>query len=197
MKRFILAILFLMSSVHHVNAQILQGVFGTHSVAQTSVLKDSSTTESASVTVAGTSGRLYMGSVWSTGSAYTLTSLKIKLHKSLSPTGNITLYIYSDSGATYPDNVPLSLVATSTNTVDSSTLSDTPGVLVEFTFSGVALSTATKYWMVLYKATYDNNNHFSFRRGAVSNYLVCKSGDGSTWSSNNTDSMAVFESWGY
>ena len=72
-----------------------------------------------------------------------LTAVELYLAKVLAPTGTLTGYLYSDNAG-----VPGTLLATSENTVDASTLSTT-AALYRFSWVPVATSGATSYWFVV------------------------------------------------
>ena len=88
---------------------------------------------------------LYLGYSFTSSSAYTLTQIGVGLIIGAgSPlTQPVTAYVYSDSGGSGPS----ASLGTSTNTV-SSTLTASPAYYL-FQFAGVALSSSTRYWIVL------------------------------------------------
>jgi hypothetical protein len=81
--------------------------------------------------------------VTSTGDQTYLTAVELYLAKVLAPTGTLTGYLYSNNAG-----VPGTLLATSENTVDASTLSTT-SALYRFSWVPVATSASTAYWFVL------------------------------------------------
>lgn len=125
------------------------------------------------------SGTTYIGLSWTPGSSYTITQIAPKLYKVLSAVQTLTAYIYSDA-LTVPDTV----LATSTNTVDASTLStDTTGVYTNFQFSGLALTGSTRYHLVIGCSSVDASNFVRIRYltvGGGSEFLDLDA-DGTSW----------------
>lgn len=98
---------------------------------------------------------LYEGYSFTSSSAYTLTQVGVGLEKMVgSPlTHPVTAYVYSDSGGSGPS----ALLGTSTNTVSSTLTSSL--VYYLFQFAGVALSSSTRYWIVLSVPLLDTSNY--------------------------------------
>lgn len=97
----------------------------------------------------------YNATSFTTGSAYTLKRLTVYLKcVGTCPAVNITGYIYSDnSGA------PNTALATSTDTIAASTIGTSDYAYYPLNFTGVELSNATKYHIVLTKAYTDSENY--------------------------------------
>lgn len=102
------------------------------------VLKDSRT--SGSTAIGLSTGVEKYCSTFTAGSDYTMTKMEVVLYRSSVPSGNISLKIYSPNASKLPNT----LLATSTNTIDASTLTTTP-TYYTFNFSGLALTNGTQY----------------------------------------------------
>jgi hypothetical protein len=110
-------------------------------------LKDSQTTQNDYWYLGNGSVRLYASS-FTAGSSYTLIEAQWYCKKSGSPTFNIRGYIYSDSSGS-----PGTLLATSTNDVAASGITTSYGWQIVHTFSGQALTSGTKYHLVVHALT--------------------------------------------
>jgi hypothetical protein len=81
---------------------------------------------------------------FTTAGAIDVATVRVAINKSASPTDDVSLQIWSDTGA----NLPNASIATADNVYNGAALSSTPSWL-EFQFSTpVALSASTKYWLV-------------------------------------------------
>jgi len=113
------------------------------------------------------------------GSSYTLTQLAVKIYKNGSPTDSITAAIY-DGEETF--HTPVNSLGESTNSVDLSTLSTTPGAYVNFTFAGVALTNGTRYHVILKRSTVGDPNYPGWRTDTSSQSQYQRySADGGSW----------------
>jgi len=93
---------------------------------------------------------------------YTLTKAAFCCHSvTLSPTHTLTGKIYSKTSDTAYEDEPNALLATSTNTVDASTL--VAGVYFEFLFAGLALTSGEDYWAFCETNGTDASNYFNLR----------------------------------
>lgn len=149
-------------------------------------------TASGGYQIADTVSNLWRGShiiVGSDGSAggYTCTRIGAYLYKTGSPTQTITAELYSHDGV---NDWPNSLLATSTTTVDASSITATASASAElFTwdFSGQSLSNATSYWVVLQTGASSNDasNYIWWSRftnnPADRAQTITRSVDGSSW----------------
>lgn len=113
------------------------------------------------------------------GSSYTLCGLRIRAHKTNSPTFLIYASIYSDSGS----NSPNAKIGTGSTAVSSSTFSTSPDN-VDFSGLSASLSSGVKYWIVLDAS--DSPRNYSPQVG-IEGYsgsasdVWSLSADGSTW----------------
>lgn len=119
-----------------------------------SVEKQSQTTGTDTSGAFDSANRVYVGTDFVAASSYTLTRFDLYLLRIGSPTGNITAYIYSNSGG-----APNTLLGTSTNTIDASTISDASPEWITWNFSGVSLSNGTVYWIEITKSAGDDSNY--------------------------------------
>lgn len=122
-------------------------------------------------------GNQWLATQFTTALAYALDSITLKLLKVGSPTGNINVYLYSDSGS----NTPGSLLATASETLAASSLTGSSAEYV-FTFSGYSLSSATKYWTAVKSSVVDVNNWVEWSASTLDNTgLTYASANGSSW----------------
>lgn len=151
-----------------------------------------------------TAGTGYLGSifgystyVWYAGSFTTeagaqsaVCTVEAQIYKVASPTGNIYLYIYNDSSG------PSSQVATSgTNYVDASTIPDVAdGAYSSWTLSSTwTPDPSTRYYIVIYKSTYDSSNHIRWQTNvSTGTETAYSSGDGSSWTSTDATASVNF-----
>lgn len=119
----------------------------------TYTLKDSQTTDNDFWTN-GNGGRTYLGTSFTAGSSYTLHRVELKLNILNSPVGPIYCDIYNDDGAGLPNVV----LGTATNTVDSAALPTTADYSSRWEFTGLALTSGTKYHIVIH-GTGTNNGY--------------------------------------
>jgi hypothetical protein len=125
-------------------------------------------------------------------SAIDVTSIRVALNKSGTPTDNVSLKIYSDTGA----NLPNASLGTADNVYNGANVSTTQS-WVEFHFATpVSLSASTKYWMVLERSTaVDGSNNYLVRYNSGSVYAsngvsVRNSG---TWGAESSTNDMVFQ----
>jgi len=143
----------------------------------------------ASTTLGNASnGTWYVAGRFTASSSYTCT--KIEVYVSVvtgSPTQTLTGYIYSKTGANYWDDVPNALLETSTNTIDSTTIS--ASTYITFLFTGEALTNAEQYWAVFKTSAYDDDNNISLRYDSSDVQRVMRSVTPISWS--NTDNSSA------
>ena len=117
-----------------------------------------------------------------------MNKLTVHLDQSGSPTFNITAKIYSDTAGT--------LVATSTNTIDSSTVSAS-GAFYDFTFNAGAITAATTYYIALEPDAVGNTgDNVDWSIEATDIYaggIAYKITDGNVWSATSGDWDRNFE----
>jgi hypothetical protein len=93
--------------------------------------------------------------------------IRVPLFKSGSPTDNVSVQIWSDTGASLPN----ASIATAANVYSGSSLSAS-AAWTEFQFSTpVALTSGTKYWIVVQRSgAMDSANYYLVSRATVSGY---------------------------
>lgn len=134
----------------------------------------------------------FAGYSFTASSSYTLTSVKMYMYiYSAQDPFAIHAYIHAASGTAVG-----SRLATSTNTINAETLTG-PGAYYEFTFSGVSLTNATRYYVVV-------DSDYS---AGISYVIECQDGgseyfswsaDGSTgWSGPNNSIQGSMQIYGY
>jgi hypothetical protein len=112
------------------------------------------------------------------GSSYTCTQLGLGIFRYATATANnVTAYLYSDSSLS-----PLTLLATSTNTIAGSALNAGSPTEQLFQFSGQALTGGTRYWAAV-MAPVDNVNHcgWACQDASPGSEDFARSSDGSIW----------------
>jgi hypothetical protein len=93
----------------------------------------------------------------------------VRIYKVNSPTFNINLAVYSDTGSNAPD----SALGTSTTTKAASELTaDTGGEEVKFGGLDVSIIAETRYWIVLYASAHGDTNYVNWHAlaAAFGNY---------------------------
>jgi hypothetical protein len=160
------------------------------------VKKDEATTENDQEDVGNISNRQEIGTSWTTGSAYTIRRIAVKLFKVGSPTFTLTAEIHADNGSGLPSGTPL---CTSSTVVDSSTLTGS-AVTTYFDFdTGSALSDTTKYHIVLdSSAIGDESNYVRYRinfNGASGQKITAF--NGTVWSQTYDNSQAWLETYAF
>jgi hypothetical protein len=154
-------------------------------------LKDSYNTGDTSQAVLSVTNVWY-AQLFLTTSAYTISSVKLKLFRDVGVTGTLTASIRATSGSN-PTGGDLT-----SGTLDISTLgTSAPGAWHEITLTPYALSDATTYAIVLRDdtsgATYWRAN---FANGYASGLLRLSSNSGSSWGSYASDNAdAMFETY--
>jgi hypothetical protein len=124
----------------------------------------------------GSSTRYVNGTITIGVSTFTCTKVRLVIGRSGTGAPLLTGYIWADSAG-----VPGTLLATSTNTVDGTTLA-TGGGDADFLFSGVSLVNGTTYWVGASASAIDAANYNTIRGGSTSSGLLYRSPDGTTWS---------------
>lgn len=134
-----------------------------------------------------------ISSDWVAGSSYTLTRIDVDMKKFGSPTGNITLDVYSASSG-LPTGASL---GTSTNTVDASTVSTaSAGATYTFNFTGVSITNGSSYCMV-WSGTYSLSTSNNIREvgGTVTSRKLGKY-NGTSWSQDTANDQVNFTTYG-
>jgi hypothetical protein len=162
-----------------------------------SVLKDSQDASDDYDYLGNDAGHEYFGTSFVATSSYTLTSFQLKMYKTGSPTGTITGYVHADTGS----GLPGTLLGTSVNTIDASTVAaGTPG---DFSgtvpFSGVSITNGTKYYLVVRKPTVDASNYVTMRQkfNTVTGNNTALRGDAGAWQAMFADTQLSFKTYGY
>lgn len=194
MKKIIILFILLIAANAHAAGVATFGCLAGASAAAGScddaVAKDSSTSTAGGFMLIGNqSATKNMGSRFTTGSAYSLctVTVKLKLDSSSDPSWTITAYIFSD-GTTAPS----ALVATSSNTVSTSTLT-TSYSDVSFTFDPVALNGT--YWLVI-GVSANGANCIAWGKANTGTGTTAYSADRASWTGLGT-SMGAYATTGY
>jgi hypothetical protein len=156
------------------------------------VLKDSQETSNDSEAFANGTGNLYRSTSFTAGSSYTLIRAALGMTKTGVPSRTFDLRIYSDNGSDVPDT----LLATSTNTINMSDLVSSLNWTADFSFSGLSIVSGTKYHLVPYCATYDVDNYVYWNLNAgVASHSTRYSGNGTSWTAYDTSSQGLFRTY--
>lgn len=131
-------------------------------------------------TMQSSSSRTYVVSICTPGASYTITRVDLRMFRTGTGAATLTARIYSDSSTT-----PATLLASSTNTVDSADVSTTES-WVTFYFAGQAVTSGTPIWIGVSGATTDASNYYTFRGAATSTGTIDSSSNGSAWSGLST-----------
>jgi hypothetical protein len=154
-------------------------------------LKDSQETRDGWLRLAYSSSYAYAAGSFTPTSSYTLTKVALYLLKVSAPTFPITVYIYSDSSDT-----PNVAIATATNTIDSSTLSTSTYGWFEALFNGIALTSGTKYHIVIYASSFSTTNWVRWGYYAtVTGQTVKYSANGTTWIIEDSSGQLDFRTY--
>lgn len=159
------------------------------------VAKDSQSTNNDFDDFADAAARENVGSSFTAGSSYTIRRVELLLYRLGSPTFTFTVSIYADSGGV-PTGAAL---CTSTETFDSSTLGTTAATVTANFSTGTALTSGTKYHIVLdSSAVGDGSNDVRWRinYNTVSGQSIT-SYNGAVWSTRYASSQAVFTSYAF
>lgn len=160
-----------------------------NSTVQNSTLKQSLGGTGSGLTVFST-GKAYVGDIFTADSNYTLTSVKgfVRYNANV-PNGTISAYLYAVGGS--PAH-PTTLIATSSTTLDSATLT-TSIAAYTFNFSGSSLSNGTQYAIIFGKAI---TSPTSIIMDASATGSFEKSADAATWYSSSGNTFRI-ETYGY
>jgi len=154
-------------------------------------LKDSQETSDSYERLGYGSNYLYVAGSFTPASSYTLTKVALYLLKTSAPTSLITVHIYSDSSGS-----PSSLLATSTTTIDSSTLSTSTYGWFEVLFDGIALTSGTKYHIVAYVSSYSSTNYIRMGYyGTVTGQTVKYSANATSWITEDSTAQLDFRTY--
>ena len=124
---------------------------------------------------------------FTTVGAFTCTQIEFYVDSVVgSPTGTLTAYIYSKTGATAADDEPNASLATSSNTIEAETLTGTE--YIAFTFN-YALSATESYWAVIYSNAQAWDNYIVLRFDSTDVERVMYGGDGGTWLNRDNTSQ--------
>lgn len=138
----------------------------------------------------GRTTQKYAAGAFVPASSYTLTGIGVqfKITAGAPFSGAVSCFIYS-ADANSPAK-PGSLLATATNTIQPTLTTSYQEFF--FTFSGIALTSATKYFVVLQQATTDTVNYATWGAAvAASQTLAYYSADGSTWTASVNSQMSI------
>ena len=135
----------------------------------------------AAVTLGQTSARKYDAGEIVAGASFTCTKIALSLGRIGTGTPVLTGYIWANNAGQ-----PGTLLGTSTNTVNGTTLNSAAPTVAEFTFAGVALTNGTTYWFGVMADVIDAANYTQVYGGATSTANQYVSPDGTTWTANST-----------
>lgn len=130
---------------------------------------------------------LYFASPFTASASYTVCSVTNAMFATGSPGFNLKCAIYTDSGSN-----PGTLVGTASAAVSASTIG-TSEATVTFTGLNAAVTSGTKYWIVIWvsggsTSYYTSYLHVPYSVG-VSTDVLAKSSDGTTWSQPHNYSL--------
>lgn len=155
MRRFIIVLFLLILALPVQSATMVSGrpcPGGTGSCV-TEVTGDSDTSGSASTYALGHATRIRLGGTWTASESYTSCEIDVRVKKVGSPTGAITVKVYTTSEGT-----PKTAIATASNTISAASVSTnfqtfTMSIAGEFT-------NGTVYFLSLETTTNDAENYY-------------------------------------
>lgn len=169
-------------------AQVLMQQGKTVVIAPTcSTAKDSVTgTTADQVAIGNFSSHTYIATKFVAGSSYTVCKATIPFFNTLSPTGSITMYIYSDS-----PGAPGTQIGTGSGAVLESSFPGTEGTAIAFTGMSAAVVSGTTYWLVA-ALTGDGNGsaYANWPEATSSSGTIDNSSDGISWNGLSSFSNA-------
>jgi len=121
----------------------------------------------------------WVSSQFTASGTYTLTRIDVSIKKINSPSYTITAHVYSNTS-----NSPLASLASSTNTVSGTSVT-TSYALYQFDFTGVSISSATKYHIVLTTSGTNGVDYFLWETESSGGRIEVSS-DGSSWLFNSS-----------
>jgi hypothetical protein len=134
--------------------------------------------------------RYYQGTAFTSTGTYYLTKIEVSLAKVASPTMNITCYLYSSSSYN-----PTNLLASSTTTVDASTITD--NVFRSFSFSGsYQIQNSTQYWVVLKGDNVNSTNYVTWGCATSGGDILTDEDGTGTWT-NQVAWHGSYKIYGY
>lgn len=136
--------------------------------------------------IGSAASNVYRGTKYTPSVTATVCKIELTLRKVNNPTGNLTAYVYDHNAGA---NTPGTLLATSTNVIDSSTLS-TSYTQAVFNFTGVALTNGTVYWVVISKVGSSAVNNVTWEGQSTGGREIVST-DGSTWGSASAGKIDV------
>lgn len=140
-------------------------------------------------------GTRFQFQTFTPSSSHNITSVKLKLHRIGSPTGNFIVEIYATSGGNPTGS------ALANGTKDSSTIS-TSATVYEITLgAGYNLSASTQYAIVTSQAGASGSDSIGWEDASSGGYTGGLAGEtldgGSSWSTHNSGNADFyFEEWG-
>jgi hypothetical protein len=154
---------------------------------QTYTLRDNPTSVQNDYNPVGdTATDTWLSMGWTAGSSYSLTMLQLNLQKQGSPTGNITVRIYSSSDGTAATGVPLTLLATS-NTVSVGGLTTSFQQIPFYFNTPLSITSGTSYFVAINLSVISATNYiFWGDNDLILNSSYNSSTDGTTWNSEYT-----------
>lgn len=143
---------------------------------------------------------IYLAQQFTPTRAGKIDRIDIKIYKTGSPTGNVSVEIWSDNGS----DLPNALLGGASANVDVSTLGADPGDFVTFTFTAANQPTivaSTKYWIVFAgDYTQDTNNCAQWRAdsdesGGTSTGAVAAATAGPSWTDSGATVDRIFRQY--
>lgn len=131
-------------------------IIGSYSGISIAALKEQQTTTNQATNAFKYPDRTYVATQFVASDTYNLSQIEVNLTKVASPTMNINCYLYSDDGTN-----PTTLLATSSTTLDASTITDAAWHAFTFDQSLEIVSSST-YWIVLKGSAINETNHVSW-----------------------------------
>jgi hypothetical protein len=126
------------------------------------------------------------------GANLDVNEIRVGLAKVLSPTDDVSLQIWSDTGA----NLPNASIATADNLYNGANISSTASWVAYQFSTPVSLTSGTKYWIVVQRSgAVDASNHYTIRQQGGNDYA----GGGfsglvsGTWSAESATSDIAFQ----
>ena len=133
----------------------------TKKVSSVAAVKEQQTTTNQATNAFRYLDRTYVATQFIASSTYNLSKIEVNLSKTASPTMNINCYLYSDNSVN-----PTSIVATSSTTLNASTI--TNAAYHTFTFDqSFSVQNGVTYWIVLKASAIDGTNYVSWNSAST------------------------------
>lgn len=141
---------------------------------------------------------LFIAQKFTAGATYTLCRADVYLGKEGSPTGNMSIHVYSHDAV---NDMPETSLGESTDTIDVSTLTTSEAIYTFDEGLSVSISSGTIYWLVIEADSFGDVSNRPFwyvTSPAQSGNSVIKDGNGTgdDWSGGTTARSAKFVAYG-